>query len=172
MVRIIDFEALGLELADEFRWRFTGSPVRGNEASLSIEMDGATIGFRAADGELDVTTDRQKTHRRLPRWVATRLVTGFYSGADVLAMGPIPWDRSDGKTPDDAEMDNRPLELGEPEADLLKVLFPKLWPSSWPDPDVWPWVIGHPHPQYQHEEGKTPEMKAAIDALHFPWLGR
>ena len=91
---------------------------------------------------------------------------------DVLAMGPIPWDRGDGRAPDDVKLDGRPLELPEAEVALLAALFPKLWPVSWPDPDVWPWVIGQPGPRYQHEEGKTPEMKAAIDALRFPWLGR
>ena len=87
-------------------------------------------------------------------------------------MGPIPWDRSDGRTPDDVARDNQPLTLPEPEAALLEAVFPKLWPVSWPDPDVWPWVIGKDHPMYQHEEGKTPEMKAQIDALRFPWFGR
>jgi len=46
-----------------------------------------------------------------------------------------------------------------------------MWPVSWPDPDVWPWAIGEEHPQYQDEELKTPEMKAQIDALRFPWIG-
>ena len=35
----------------------------------------------------------------------------------------------------------------------------------------WSWVAGEEHPRYQHEEGKTPEMKAAIDALRSPWIG-
>ena len=102
----------------------------------------------------------------------TRLFAGFYGGRDVLTMGPIPWDRSDGRTPDDIERDNRPLRLPPPEAALLEALFPKLWPVAWPDPDVWPWVIGKQHPSYQHEQAKTPEMKARIDALQFPWFGR
>jgi hypothetical protein len=33
-------------------------------------------------------------------------------------------------------------------------------------------VIGREHPRYQGEDRKTPEMKARIDALRFPWLGR
>ena len=86
-------------------------------------------------------------------------------------MGPIPWDRSDGKTPDKLELDNQPIDLPESEAVLFAALFPKLWPVSWPDPDVWPWVIGKEHPRYQHEEAKTREMKALIDSLQFPWLG-
>jgi hypothetical protein len=97
---------------------------------------------------------------------------GYYGGEDVLSMGPIPWDRSDGRTPDDPKLDNRPLELPEAAATLLAALFPRLWPTSTPDPDVWPWVIGKKHPRYQAEQSKTPRMKAQIDALRFTWLER
>jgi len=86
-------------------------------------------------------------------------------------MGPIPWDRRDGRTPDDPALDLQTVELPEAEAELFRSLFPKLWPCSLPDPDVWPWIIGQEHPTYQHERGKTAEMKARIDALCFPWLG-
>jgi len=96
---------------------------------------------------------------------------GYYSGEDVLAMGPIPYDRSDGKTADDPNLDLKELHLPKKEAPLFKALFPKMWPVSWPDPDVWPWVIGKEHPRYQNEELKTAEMKAQIDALRFPWIG-
>ena len=96
---------------------------------------------------------------------------GYHSGADVLAMGSIPWDRSDGRTPDDPTRDMQSLSLPANEAALFQALFPKLWPCSLPDPDVWPWVIAEPHPTYQHEEDKPPEMKAKIDALRFPWIG-
>ena len=96
---------------------------------------------------------------------------GYYSGADILSMGPLPYDRSDGKTPGNLELDMKEFALPGNEADIFKVLFPKLWPCSTPDPDVWPWVIGRKHPRYQHEEGKTEEMKMAIDALKFPWFG-
>ena len=61
--------------------------------------------------------------------------------------------------------------LPENESGFFGALFPKLCPCSLPDPDVWPWVIGEEHPMYQHEEAKTPEMKAQIDALRFPWIG-
>lgn len=85
-------------------------------------------------------------------------------------MGPVPSDRSDGKTPDDPELDNRPLELPQPQADLFAALFPALWPTALPDPDVWPWVIGQEHSQYRSE--CTAAMRDQIDALQFPWLGR
>ncbi|MBT3267403.1 hypothetical protein HN371_09640 [Candidatus Poribacteria bacterium] len=64
------------------------------------------------------------------------------------------------------------LTLPEPEASMLRALFPKLWPCASPDPDVWPWVMGRPHTSYQHEDAKSDDMKARIDALSFPWFGR
>jgi hypothetical protein len=136
-----------------------------------MEMSGTTVGFVVNSGSVEIVTQKQKVHRVLPRWVVTRLYMGYYSGEDVLAMGPIPYDRSDGKTPDNPDLDMKELHLPENEAMLFKVLFPKLWPCSVPDPDVWPWVFGEPHPRYQHEDLKTPEMKAQIDALRFPWIG-
>jgi len=172
MVAIIDLVGLTRDLTEALPTRLTDSPAHDVQAALSVEMGGKTVGFVAQRGRLQIVTDRQRIHRPLPRWVVTRLYAGYYAGADVLAMGPIPWDRSDGKTPDDVSLDNRPLDLPQAEAALFAALFPKLWPVSWPDPDVWPWVIGQEHPKYQHEAGKTAEMKARIDALRFPWIGR
>ncbi|MCK4624425.1 MAG: sigma-70 family RNA polymerase sigma factor [Phycisphaerae bacterium] len=168
MVAIIDLAGLAKNLEGEFQSRLRNSAFT---AAFSIEMGGATVGFMAKAGRLEIVTGKQKVHRLLPRWVTTRLFTGYYSGEDVLAMGPIPWDRSDGRTPDDVKLDNKPLDMPEAEAALFAALFPKLWPVSWPDPDVWPWVIGKEHPRYQGEQNKTPEMKAQIDALRFPWIG-
>jgi len=169
MVAIIDLAGLTRDLQGEFQSRLESSPV--GDAAFSMEMAGMTVGFVVRSGRLDIVDKKQKVHRKLPRWIVTRLVMGYYSGDDVLTMGPLPWDRSDGKTPDDPKLDNRPLELPHREAALFRALFPKLWPTSLPDPDVWPWVIGKPHPKYQGEEHKTPEMKAQIDALRFPWMG-
>ena len=172
MVAILDLLGLSETLADEFRGRLKASPVHALDVALSVEMDGHTVGFVSESGGLSIVSQRQKTHRVLPRWIVTRLYVGYYSGADLLTMGPIPCDRSDGQTPDDPELDMQPLELPGPEAELFGALFPKLWPCSVPDPDVAPWVVGEPHPTYQHEDEKTDEMKARIDALRFPWIGR
>ncbi len=168
MVAVIDMEGLTKNLESEFQSRLRDSSL---EAAFSIEMGGQIVGFVAKAGRLEIVAKKQKVHRPLPRWVTTRLYTGYYSGKDVLSMGPIPCDRSDGRTPDDVKLDNKPLEMPEAEEALLSALFPKLWPVSWPDPDVWPWVIGKEHPQYQNEQNKTPEIKAQIDALRFPWVG-
>jgi RNA polymerase sigma factor (sigma-70 family) len=172
MVAIIDLVGLTSDMESEFQRRQHASSAHNVAAAFSIEMSGQTTGFVARAGRLKIVAEKQRIHRPLPRWVATRLYTGFYSGEDVLAMGPIPWDRSNGKTPDDRKLDNKAFELPEAEAVLFAALFPKLWPCAWPDPDVWPWVIGQKHPRYQGEERKTPRMKAKIDALRFPWLER
>ena len=55
------------------------------------------------------------------------------------------------------------------EAELFSVLFPKLWPSSVPDPDVLPWVLGLEYPRHKTST-RTEEIKTQIDALDFPWL--
>ncbi len=170
MVAIIDLVGLTRDLEGAFRSRLSDSASAGLDAAFSIEMGGVTVGFVARSGCLDISEHKQEVHRVLPRWLVTRLYTGYYSGEDVLAMGAIPCDRSDGKTPDDPALDMTSLLLPDNEAALLRALFPKLWPSSSPDPDVWPWVLGKEHPRYQGEEHKTPEMKAMIDALRFPWL--
>lgn len=172
MVAIVDLAALTEQIADEFRSRIEASGAGRTDAGLSIEMCGQTVGFVVRSGRLEIVNRKQKVHRVLPRWVVTRLYVGYYSGEDLLTMGPIPDDRSDGHRPDNPDFDMHRLELPDAQAGLFRTLFPKTWPVSWPDPDVWPWVIGQTHPRYQHEDGKTPEMKAAIDSLRFPWLGR
>lgn len=169
MIAIIDFPALSELLRAEYQARLDAASV--SDAALSIEMAGETVGFVAKAGKLDVVAGKQKVHRVLPRWLVTRLVMGYHSGRDALAMGPIPCDRSDGITPDDAKLDMKPLELPEPEAALFEALFPKMWPSSLPDPDVWPWVIGQEYARHR-KVSLSAEMKAAIDALRFPWLDR
>ena len=169
MVAIIDLVGLTQDLQDEFQLRLNASPAHGMDGCLSIEMSGTTVGFVVNSGHVEIVTQKQKVHRVLPRWVVTRLYIGYYSGEDVLAMGPIPYDRSDGKNPDDPDLDMKELHLPEDEAALFKALFPKLWPCSTPDPEVWPWAMGEEHPQYR--DFVTPEMKAQIDALRFPWIG-
>jgi hypothetical protein len=171
MVCIIDLPKLTHDLKDEFQSRLTSSPGHNVEGSFSIQMDGDIIGFIIQSGHLNITTEKQKSHRILPRWLTTRLYTGYYSGEDVLRMGPIPFDRSDGKTPDNPKLDMKEFKLPKNLAPIFAALFPKLWPCSMPDPDVWPWVIGKPHPNYQNEVNKTDEMKRTIDALRFPWIG-
>ncbi|MCP3886349.1 MAG: hypothetical protein GY700_12915, partial [Propionibacteriaceae bacterium] len=160
MVAIVDLIGLTKDLEGAFASRLPNS-----NAAFSLEMGGTTVGFVAESGSLEIVDRKQKVHRILPRWLVTRLYMGYYSGKDVLAMGPIPCDRNDGRTPDNPDLDMTPMSLPDSEATLFKALFPKLWPCSTPDPDVWPWIIGRPHPQYQHEERKPPEMKAEIDAL-------
>lgn len=171
MVAIVGLAGLTADLAAEFQSRFRVSVAQSTAAAFSFEMGGETVSFAAKEGRLTLDTAKQGVHRVLPRWLLTRLYMGYYSGEDVLAMGPIPCDRSDGRTPDCPDLDMQALSLPDAEEALFKALFPKLWPCSWPDPDVWPWVIGETHPRYQGEDRKTPEIKAQIDALKFPWIG-
>ena len=171
MVAIIDLIGLTQDLQGEYQSRLNASSAYDMNGRFSIEMSGTTVGFIVNSGRVEIVTQKQKIHRILPRWVVTRLYMGYYSGEDIFSMGPIPYDRSDGKTPDNPDLDMKELHLPESEETLFKAMFPKLWPCSVPDPDVWPWVMGEKHPKYQHEDLKTPEMKAQIDALRFPWIG-
>lgn len=175
MACILDLGLLVEQLAAEMERRFAASPAAEGEADLSIEMDGQVVGFRTRDGRLEIVHHELPIHRRLPRWVVTRLVLGYWSGRDVLEMGPLAWDRSDGIVADDIDMDQTPLTLPEEEALLLESLFPKLWPTAWPDPDVWAWLIGEPVPDYYFpRKGRTldPKTRATISRLRWPWLGR
>jgi len=170
MVAIIDFARLSQNLQAEFQQRVASSGAAAVDAAFSLEVAGETLGFRARDGALEILSRRQKVHRLLPRWVATRLYVGYYSGDDLLRMGPIPCDRRDGRKPDDPKLDQQELRLPEREAALFCALFPKMWPTSLPDPDVWPWVLGIPGPLYRHDDAAfMRRLKPQIDALRFPW---
>ncbi len=168
MVAILDLVGLSRELEAEFAARASGK----EPAAFSIEAGAEVVGFSLQKDRLAIGDGKQEVHRAIPHWLATRLYMGYCSGEELLSMGPIPWDRSDGRTPDRPDLDMRPFELPKPEAQLFRALFPKMWPTSTPDPDVWPWVIGKDGPLYQGEDRKTPEMKKAIDRLRFPWLER
>lgn len=174
MIAVLDLVGLTRRMEREFHERLDGSSARDVKAALSIEMDHMTVGFAAEGGRVRIVCDPQPIHRRLPRWVVTRLYMGYYSGEEVLRMGPLPWDRSDGIVPDDLELDNSPLILPPPEAMLFRALFPKLWPVSWPDMDVWAWILGEDHPKYYFDSEITlsDEVKAKIEILRFPWLDR
>ncbi len=169
MAAIVDFPLLISQLEPELSRRLPqGTPLP--DAAFSLELSGQIVGFEAKAGTLRLLYRRQHHHRRLPRWVLTRLVMGYYSGSDVLSMGPLPWDRSDGKNPDDRSLDMRPLELPEAEAELFARLFPKLWPCGSPDPDVWPWINGNEAPRYRNGN-EALDVRGRIDALRFPWVG-
>ncbi len=171
MVAIIDLPSLTKSLKQEFRNRLKNRRGQNIEASFSIEMQGEVVGFKANKGEFEIIDKKQPVHRILPRWLVTRLYMGYYSGEDIFAMGPIPDGRNDGKTPDNKKLDMKEFKLPENEAELFKALFPKLWPTSLPDPDVWPWVISQKHLIYQHNIKKIPAVKDKIDKLKFPWFG-
>ena len=174
MVCVLDLAGLTRQLEDEFQVRLSRSAAREVKAAFSLEMNGELVGFEAENGKLRLVQLRQSIHRYLPRWIVTRLYLGYYSGEEVLAMGPLPWDRGDGMVPDDLQLDNSPLTLPEPESSLFCALFPKLWPTSWPDTDVWAWLLGQKHPAYYFgmEKHLSDKAKATIARLRFPWLGR
>ena len=160
------------QLEPEFQLRLNGSRHANLSAAFSLELDGQVAGFRSRAGQVQILSEPQAVHRRLPRWVLTRLYLGYYAGQEVLEMGGLPWDRSDGMVPDDLELDNTPLTLPEAEAALFATLFPKLWPTSWPDTDVWAWILGQKHPRYYFNHRRVLKQPARdkIEYSPFPWL--
>jgi RNA polymerase sigma factor (sigma-70 family) len=171
MAAIIDLLLLSQNLQSEFQSRLNASLAHAVDGEFSIESCGSTIGFVIRSGSVEIVSEKQKVHRVLPRWVVTRLYSGYYSGEDVLSMGPVPFDRSDGKSPDNRSLDMKNLRLPEAESALFKALFPKLWPCATPDPDVWPWVMSKKHPQYRYGDNEPVERRTWIDALKLPWIG-
>lgn len=184
MVAVTDFYGLTKELESEFRQRLGAGcdgvmPSRWSgcgsaEATVSLEVDGEIVSFSTAGGRLSIGQERQRCHVVLPRWAATRLYTGYYSGEELLSMGPLPVDQGGSEGQDDGASKVHTavdVRLPEPEASLFAVLFPKLWPCSMPDPDVWPWVIGEPHPTYRHGDDEPLELRTKIDQLRLPWIG-
>lgn len=184
MVAVIDLFGLTQALHGEFQAAVAtvGCAATGLTARLSIEMDGQIAGFVVHNGRLDLVAERQPLHLRLPRWLVTRLYMGYYSGTDLLSMDAVPGGTGDtgsgggtggtGETGMAGKLEMIKIEPpAEPAATLFRTLFPRRWPTSMPDPDVWRWVIGAKHPVYQHEEIRTPQTKAQIDALKFAWFG-
>lgn len=177
MVAVTGFFGLAKELEGEFSRRLgirhegTARGREAAEASFSLEVAGEIVSLSTAGGALSIGQERQKCHLVLPRWAATRLYTGYYSGEELLSIGALPADLSyNGSTQGIAE-DLIEIAVPEPESSLFMRLFPKLWPCSMPDPDVWPWVIGEPYQKYRHGGEEPPELKAKIDELRLPWIG-
>jgi len=141
------------------------------EASFSLEVDGEVVSFSTAGGALSIGRERCERNLVLPRWAATRLYTGYYSGEELLSIGTLPANLSDGGSTQDTAEGVIEVALPELEASLFVRLFPKLWPCSMPDPDVWPWVIGKPYQEYRHGDEEPAELKAKIDELRLPWIG-
>ena len=91
MACIIDLTELSQQLHREFTSRLqrSGAP----PAALSIGMGEETVSFDWDGSGLAIDSKPAPTHRPLPRWVTTRLYMGYYSGADVLALGGLPGPR-------------------------------------------------------------------------------
>jgi RNA polymerase sigma factor (sigma-70 family) len=199
VVAVTDFLGLTKELEDEFNRRLgisresigregirreatapgrrfaetsgsVGTPVSAEE-SFSLEVNGEIVSFSTTCGGLSIGQERCERHLVLPTWAATRLYTGYYSGEDLLSIGTLPGNLADIEGMQNAAEDLFEVALPEPEASLFIRLFPKLWPCSMPDPDVWPWVIGEPHQRYRHGDEEPAELKARIDELRLPWIG-
>lgn len=165
MVAVTDFLGLTGELEGEFSQRLglrPGNAITQQDvlgAAFSLDVDGETVSFSVSESGLSISQKQLDQHIALPRWAATRLYTGYYSGEELLSMGPLP------------EEGSGPVEIQDTEARLFSRLFPKLWPCSMPDPDVWPWVIGKPYPKYRHGDDEPEVLKDKIEELRFPWIG-
>jgi len=95
--------------------RVERSPFAHEDHSISIRTDRGAWSLRAQMSAMRITEEKETPEDaiRLPDWIFTQLLMGYRSAHEV----PVKMDRED--------------------RDLLHVLFPKAWPYSMPDPDLW-----------------------------------
>jgi hypothetical protein len=105
-------------------------------------MEDEVVSFGVADGKVSLGSRKLRAHLELPRWIATRTYTGYYSGEDAL-------DRSGGTLTTRARR-------------LFCALFPRLWPCSIPDFNFW-------FPQKEWRD-HPPKKRREMTSIHWPWL--
>ncbi|MHC4859684.1 MAG: GNAT family N-acetyltransferase, partial [Planctomycetota bacterium] len=116
MIRVIDvrgcLEALEPELAD----RLSQSGHLTLDQELTLDVEGEKVPLRLSEGSLKpVDSVDASTRVRLPRWFFTQLLMGYRSPSDTKRHRI------------------RPAAMAE----LFSAVFPKTWPLSLCDHDLW-----------------------------------
>lgn len=141
MVRVIDVRSVFESMESDFALRLAEAGVSGEPRELTLVVGSERVplvldpkGIRPLDH-----TD-SKTVVSLPRWAFTQLVMGYRTGADL------------------------PPETVSPNgaARLLDTLFPKTWPLSLCDHDLW-------DPSFKDPEKYSPAAREELKRVHLPY---
>ncbi len=116
MVRVIDVRAVFEALESNFALRLAEAGVSGEPRELTLVVDEERVPLLLdPKGIRPIEETSSKTVVSLPRWAFTQLVMGYRTGADL---------------PPDTVSPNGAVRL-------LNTLFPKTWPLSLCDHDIW-----------------------------------
>jgi hypothetical protein len=141
MVRVIDVRAVLDAMESDFALRLAEAGVSGEPRELTL-----AVGNERVPLVLDPQGIRPLEHTdskavvSLPRWAFTQLVMGYRTGSDL------------------------PPETVSPEGAvrLLNTLFPKTWPLSLCDHDLW-------DPALKDAKKYSPAAQEALQQVHLPY---
>jgi hypothetical protein len=141
MVRVIDVRAVFEALETDLALRLLDAGVSGEQRELTMVVGSERVPLRLdPQGIRPIDGTESKTEVRLPRWAFTQLVMGYRTGADL------------------------PPDTVSPEGAtrLLDTLFPKTWPLSLCDHDIW-------DPSLKDPEKYSEKAKALLHLVRLPY---
>jgi hypothetical protein len=141
MVRVINVREVFTALDANFALRLVEAGVSGEPQELTLIVDDERVPLVLDPrGIRPIDETSSKTVIRLPRWALTQLVMGYRTGSDL---------------PPDTVSPNGAVRL-------LNTLFPKTWPLSLCDHDIW-------DPALKDPDKYTPAAREALKKLRLPY---
>ena len=141
MVRIVDVGSLLTALDTALALRLLDAGVTGDAKDISLDVEGEVVPLRMdAHGIRPVDDLSEPTRIRVPRWAFTQMVMG-YRGAMELRKGTV--------SPDGARK-------------LFSVLFPKCWPLSLCDHDLWDPSLRNPKKYGEKAKAEIRKLRSAF----------
>lgn len=141
MVRVIDVRDVFDACETDFALRLAEAGVTGEPRELTLVVGTERVPLLLdPQGIRPIDRTESKTVVSLPRWAFTQLVMGYRTGADL---------------PPDTVSPNGA-------ARLLNTLFPRTWPLSLCDHDIW-------DPSLKDPEKYTPEAMAKVNTIRLPY---
>jgi hypothetical protein len=117
---------------------------RDPEWEFAIDMEGERASIRSEGGKVSVRPEEDESYFvghtvRIPRWAMTQLVMGYRSIVDL------------------------PNSVVRSQRGRLARLFPRTWPLSLCDHDLWELALRKKDPRYE------PSVLNKVRSLRFPW---
>ena len=139
MLHIVDAVRLIDALAPALERNLAGAGVQGLRASIPLATEKGSWFLKVEGGKVSLEPCRQPVEDSLfvPHWAFTQFLAG-YRGATELGV-----------------------ETDEQTQRILRLLFPRTWPYSLPDPDHWE-TLPPPDPY-------APEVKEKVVRMEMPW---